>query len=176
MERLAALSTGTKLMLASSTLLFLDLFLTWQKVPQEYGRRFDVTDNLDAWDGWGLLLGLATLSLIALLVLRETNVELSPDVPWSRIALGIAGLVLFVTVVKNALDAHSAWASYAGILLAAVCVAGAWLDRDRAQPERERPFGEKWKPRVRANSAADPAQAPDHRSDESPAAEPSARW
>jgi hypothetical protein len=175
MQRLAALSTGTKLMLASSILLFFDLFVTWQKIPQEYGSKFDVTDNLDAWDGWGLLLALATLAVLTLLIIRETNVELSPEVPWSRITLGLAVSILAIAVVKNLLDAHSAWGSYAGIALAAVCVFGAYLDRDRVQPERERPFSEKWKPRVRASAGAGHALSPEQRSEE-PRAARSSRW
>lgn len=177
MERIASLSTGTKLMLASSILFFFDLFLTWQRLPQVYGGKFDVTDNLDAWDAWGLLLGLATLALLTLLVLRETDVELSPDVPWSRITLGLAVGMLAVAVVKNLLDAHSAWASYAGVALAAVCLVGAYLDRDREQPERERPFSEKWRPRVRASAGPDVSVQPPERGSEEPrAAESSARW
>ncbi len=177
MERLATLSTGSKVMLAAGTLLFFDLFLTWQKLPTRYGGTFDVTTDLDAWDGWGLLLGLGTLGLLTLVILRETNVELSPEVPWSRITLGLAAGMLCVAVVKNLLDDYSAWASYAGVALAAACVVGAWLDRDRVQPERERPFSEKWKPRVRTSARADDtAQAAARGSEEPRAAKSSARW
>jgi len=177
MRRFGSLSTGTKVMLVAGTLLFFDLFLTWQKLPTRYGRRFDVTTDLDAWDGWGLLLGLGTLALLTLLILRETNVELSPDVPWSRITLFLTVGMLSVVVAKNLLDAYSALASYAGVVLAAACVAGAWLDRDRAQPERERPYTEKWKPRVRTSTrAGDTAQAPGRDSDDPRAAKSSARW
>ena len=175
MKRLVALSTGTKLMFASSILLFFDLFLTWQKVPQEYGGKFNFTTSLDAWDGWGLFLALATLALLTLLTLRETNVDLSPDVPWSRVVLGLSVAMLVLTVLKNVLDAYSAWASYVGVVLAAVCVVGAYLDRDRAQPQRERSLSEKWKPRVRAAQADVTTHAADGRSDEPGAAEPG-RW
>lgn len=176
MKRLAELSTGTKLMLASSILLFFDLFLTWQKVPQVYGGKFNFTTSIDAWDGWGLLLGLATLALLTLVVLRETNVELSPEVPWSRIVLGLSVAMLLLAAVKNLLDAHSAWASYLGVLLAAVCVVGAYLDRDRVEPERERPYSETWKPRVRAQQTEVTAHAGDGGPDDPGAAEPAARW
>jgi hypothetical protein len=177
MRRFTSLSTGTKVMLVAGTLLFFDLFLTWQKLPTRYGRGFDVTTNLDAWDAWGLLLGLATLALLTLLILRETNVELSPDVPWSRITLWLTVGMLCVVVAKNLLDAYSAWASYAGVALAAACVVGAWLDRDRAQPERERPYTEQWKPRVRTPTrSADPSQAAGQSSEEPRAAKSSARW
>jgi hypothetical protein len=153
MKWLAALSTGTKLMLASSSLLLLDLFMTWQKVPQEYGGKFDVTSNLDAWDGAGLILALITAALLTLVVLRATSVEFSSEVRWGRVALGLSAAMFLAAVVKNLLDDYSAWASYAGVALAWVCVVGAYLDRDRVQTEQERPLDETWKPRVRASQA-----------------------
>jgi hypothetical protein len=162
-------------MLGSSILLFFDLFLTWQKVPQVYGGKFNFTSNLDAWDGWGLLLGVATLVLLTLLILRETNVDLSSDVPWNRIVLGLAVAMFALAAIKTLFDAYSAWASYAGIALAAVCVVGAYLDRDRIQPEREPSLSEQWKTRVRAPSVDVTAHGVDRRAEE-PRAADSTRW
>jgi hypothetical protein len=175
MKTLVALSTGTKLMLASSVLLFFDLFLTWQKVPQEYGGKFNFTSNLDAWDGWGLLIAVATLALLTLLVLRETSVEFSSEVPWNRIVLALSVAMLLVAALKTLLDAYSAWASYAGVGLAAVCVVGAWLDRYRVQPEREPSLGDQWKTRVRDPAGDVTAHAADRRAKE-PRAADSTRW
>jgi hypothetical protein len=180
MERIASLSTGTKLMLASATLLFFDLFLTWQKLPQQYGKRFDVTANLDAWDGWGLLLGLSTLALLTLVILRQTQVELSPEIPWNRITLGLAVAMLSLAVVKNLLDAYSAWASYLGIALAGVAVVGAYLERDRPAPEPKATEAGNWTPSVRASAVSSPPGGETNgqaRSSSNPrAAEPSSRW
>jgi hypothetical protein len=179
MERIASLSTGTKLMLASGSLLFFDLFLTWQHLRQQYGR-YDVTANLDGWDRWGLLLGLLTLALLTIVVLRETEVELSADVPWNRIVLGLTTAMLVVAVLKNLTDADSAWASYLGVLLAGVALVGAYFERDRPEPEVvEKPLGEKWKPSVRtsAGQASSGNSAGRIAADaEPPAAEPARRW
>ena len=86
-----------------------------------------------------------------------------------------------IALLKNLTDAHSAWASYAGIGFAALAVVGAYLDRNRIQPERERPLAEEWKPRVRASPGPAPSgRASEHRAtaaeSEPQAAEPSSRW
>jgi hypothetical protein len=179
MERIASLSKGTKLMLASGSLLFFDLFLTWQNLRQHYGR-YDVTASLDGWDRWGLLLGLLTLALLTIVTLRETDVELSPDVPWNRIVLGLAAGMLVVAALKNLTDADSAWASYLGVVLAGVALVGAYLERDRPEPEVvEKPLSEKWKPSPRASAGAAPSGDSVSRvtaDPEPPTAEPARRW
>jgi hypothetical protein len=153
MERIAALSTGTKLMLGSGLLLFLDLFFTWQKLPQHFGS-FEVTASLDGWDRLGLLLGLLTLGLLTVVFVRQTDAELSPDVPWNGLTLVLAALVLVVAVLKNVTDAHSAWAAYVGLVFGALAAAGAYLDRDAPPPEPRPIDAGTWKPRVRAAPGA----------------------
>jgi hypothetical protein len=184
MERIAALSNGTKLTLASGFLLFFDLFFTWQNLPQRFGTRFDVTATLDGWDRWGLVIGLLALALLTVVVIRETDVELSPYVPWNLATLALASVLLGVTLLKNLTDAHSAWASYAGIVLAALTVVGAYLDRDRIEPEHEHEHEGvgplTWRPRVRASPEPAPSgRSPARRAPAEPepqAAEPARRW
>jgi hypothetical protein len=149
MERIAALSTGTKLMLGSGALLFVDLFVTWQNVPQRFGGKFDVTASLDGWDRLGLVLGLVTLGFLTLVVVRETDAELSPDVPWNRITFALAAIAFAVAVLKNVTDANSAWGAYAGVVLAALVLVGAYLERDKPAPEPRAIERGDWKPRVR---------------------------
>jgi hypothetical protein len=177
MERIAALSTGTKLMLGSGFLLFLDLFFTWQNLPQYFGTKFAVSESLDGWDRLGLVLGLLTLALLTLVILRETEVELSPDVPWNRIVVVLAALMLGVSVLKNVTDAHSAWAAYAGVVLAALVVVGAYLERDRPEPEPKPIETGNWKPRARFEPSSN---APQSRTTgpetDSRTAEPARRW
>jgi len=151
MGRIAALSLGTKLMLASGVLLFFDLFLTWQDFDIPFGKRFTVTKSLDGWDAWGLALGLLTLSLLVILIVRDVDAELSPEVPWNMITTVLGLLVLAVALVKNLTDEHSAVPSYIGVALAALVAVGAVLDRARPDPEprAEVPPTANWRPRVR---------------------------
>jgi hypothetical protein len=134
MRWLSSLSTGSKLLLGGATLLFLDLFLTWQKLPLQFGKKTAI-QSLDAWDGWGLLIGLLTLGLIAGVVFGELNEDLELDSRFELALFGVSSLVLAVTIVKNLRDDGSAWASYAGVVLAGVMTVGAFLDWREARED-----------------------------------------
>ena len=135
-ERIKALPRGTKLVLASGVLLFFDLFFTWQKLQLDFGREGRAVASLDGWDAWGLLIGLLTMALVTLVVIVNlTDVELSPDIPWGRVTLGLATAVFVLTFVKNLTDAESAPASYVGIVLAVLAVVGAYMSRAEERPE-----------------------------------------
>ena len=127
MERFKALSTGPKLLLVATPLLFVSLFFTWQKLEVDFGRAGRAEALLDGWDFWGLLIGFLALGLTALAVVAYlTDVELTEGVPWERLVLG-GGIAIFaLTVLKNVTDADSAWASYVGVLLAALVALGAY--------------------------------------------------
>lgn len=136
MERIKALSTGQRLVLVASPLLFVSLFFTWQKLAVDYtGGQGEYL--LDGWDGWGLLIGLLALGLTGFAVVAFlTDVELSETVPWDRLLLAGGVTVLALTVVKNLLDADSAWASYVGVVLAALVALGAYETWAEAASER----------------------------------------
>jgi len=127
MEGIKALSTGTKLVLAAGPLLFFSLFFTWQTPVIDYGRAGRAEALLDGWDFWGLLIGLVTLTLVTLVVIAQlTEAEMSPDVPWDLLTLGLGVVAFPLALVKNLTDADSAWASYVGVLLATAVALGAY--------------------------------------------------
>lgn len=127
MERFKALSTGPKLLLVATPLLFVSLFFTWQKLEVDFGRAGSAVQLLDGWDLWGLLVGMLALGLTALAVVAYlTDVELSEDVPWGPLVLGGGIAILALTLLKNVTDADSAWASYVGVLLAGLVALGAY--------------------------------------------------
>jgi hypothetical protein len=129
MAKFKALSRGTQLVLVAGPLLFLSLFLTWQNVAVDYGRAGVAKLSLDGWDAWGLLLALLVIATVVLVVLRTfTDVEMSEDVPWLTVCLGLGMMVALVAVLKNLTDANSSWASYAFVALAGVVAAGTYLD------------------------------------------------
>jgi hypothetical protein len=143
MNTIAALSTGTKLLLGAGVLLFVDLFLTWQQVPIDFGRRAEVTQGLDGWDVWGLLIGLLTFGLLVSVAVKETREELPADGRWELATLVVAGLVLAIVVLKNFGDSDSTLQSYVGVVLAGVLTAGAYLEWTRARSE-DRPLPTPW--------------------------------
>jgi hypothetical protein len=137
MQRISSLSTGTKLLMVGTTALFLNLSLTWQKVEVDFGPNGRAEVLLDGWDAWGLLIGLVTLGLLVLTVLLHlTDVELPSDVPWGLVTLALAALVLLATALKNLTDAGSTIASYVGVALAALVLAGAYLNVRQTRAKR----------------------------------------
>lgn len=139
MATFKALPRGAQIVLLAGPLLFSSLFLTWQQVEVDYGRAGVAKLPLDGWDAWGLLLGLSTIAAVALVALFHlTDVEMSEDVPWETIVLGIGAAIAGVAVLKSLTDAGSTYVSYVFVALAVAIAAGACLDwaeaRRPAQP------------------------------------------
>jgi hypothetical protein len=154
-SRIAELPLGTKVLAAAGTLLFVDLFMTWQEVALDFGPGAEVTRSLDAWDSWGLLIGLLTLALLAGVVVRQTNDELAAlGGRWELAALVVTALVLVIVLAKSVRDDGSAWASYAGALLASLMTLGACLDWARARSEEAALPGPWWTPAAGASARA----------------------
>jgi hypothetical protein len=140
MATFKALSRGTQLVLAAGPLLLFSLFFTWQNKPVDYGRSGIATVPLDGWDAWGLLLALLVIATVAIVALRDlTDVELSPDVPWATVTLGLGGVALAVALVKSLTDVGSTWESYAFVALAGAVALGTYLDWAAAR-RNERPL------------------------------------
>lgn len=148
MTRIATFGTGTKLLLAAGGLLLVDLFLTWQAIPVNFGKNGTVTRSLDAWDFWGLLIGVATLLVVILAVLREFDDGLAFDARWDRAVLGLGILVFALVVIKNFRDSDSTWQSYVGVVLAGAVTAGAYLN-STYEREPTPVEGPTWQPRDR---------------------------
>lgn len=134
MERLSALSTGTKVLLGAAILLLIVTFLPWQSYDgpgSELADELGVDFSVNAWHGfWGVMLGLLTIALIAWVGLRIANVDLkSVNLPASEplITAALAALIFLFALLKNLTDDFSTFWSYIGVVLAAGVAIGAWL-------------------------------------------------
>lgn len=137
MERMKALSRGSKVTLGASVLLLASLFFTWQNLVVDFGPAGTAVTHLDGWDVWGLLIGLTSLTLVALVVLRALpDIELPPNLPWSRVTLALGGLAFVLAVVKNLTDRDSAWASYGAVAIAGLVTVGTYLMWAETRPAR----------------------------------------
>jgi hypothetical protein len=137
MATFKALSRGTRIVLVAGPLLFLSLFLTWQYVEVDYGPAGIAKLSMDGWDAWGLLLALLLGGLLTIVVLSSlSDIEMSEDVPWSRVTLGLGVGVFAVAVLKSLTDAGSSWASYGFVALAAAVALGTYLDWTAGRRER----------------------------------------
>jgi hypothetical protein len=144
MDRLSALSNGTKLLLGAAVLLLIDTFLPWQRVEIEIEGVEIAAVSRNAWHGfWGVMLALLTIALIVWIVLQLANVAVRVDlpIPEPTLVAVVGGLIFLFALLKNLVDDYSAWASYVGLVLAAGVAIGAWMRWQEggdatAQPER----------------------------------------
>lgn len=129
MATFMALSHGTRLVLVGGPLVLFSLFFTWQNILVDYGPAGVASSGRDGWDAWGLLLGMLAIALTTIVVLRTlTEVEMSDDIPWDNVVLGLGVAVFAVAAVKNLTDAGSTWLSYGFVALAALVAVGTYLD------------------------------------------------
>lgn|SRR5512145_397431 len=129
MAKFKALARGTQIVLVAGPLLFLSLFFTWQNLEVDYGPAGVATVPLDGFDAWGLLLALLVLGCVTVVALRDlSGVELSEDVPWAKVTLGLGVAIGAVAVLKSLTDADSTLTSYAFVALALAVTAGTYLD------------------------------------------------
>ena len=129
MERIKALSRGTKLVLAAGPVLFLSFFFNWQTLRIDYGPAGIASQPQDGWDAWGLLIAVLVIATVTLVVLvRMTEVEMSEEVPWETITFGLGDATFALAVLKNLTDANSTWASYGFVAFAGALAAGTYLN------------------------------------------------
>jgi hypothetical protein len=155
MDQLQALSLARKLILGGGVLLLIDTFFAWQSVSYQGVE----LGSANAWHGfWGVMLGLMTIVLVAWVVARTFGVELPEGVPEGLISLVLGGLILLFALLKNLIDDYSAWASYVGIVLAAIVAYGAW--RNFEESGESLPSMPKAATAASSGSAAPPAPPP----------------
>jgi hypothetical protein len=122
-----ALSTSSKILLGAGALLFIDLFLAWQKVCAGVSG-FSVCGSRSGWSGWGILLGLCVIGLLAWEAIQLAGVEVKIGVAPALVSAGLAAAILLFTIIKFLADNQARhWPSWLGLLLAVVIAAGGWL-------------------------------------------------
>jgi hypothetical protein len=124
MDKFNALSMGRKLILGAGLLLFIDTFFNWQSVSTPLG-----SFGQSGWHGfWGVLIGLMTLAILALVAGRVFGIAIPPTIPDGVVTLALGGLIVLFAVIKALSDSYTAWPAYVGIVLGAGVAAGAWLN------------------------------------------------
>jgi hypothetical protein len=129
MPNLADLSTATKVLLVAGLLLFIDLFFSWQKecVDTPLG---EVCGSASGWDGWGVLVGLLVIALIAWEGITLAGIAQNLNVPVAAtiVSAALAGAILLFTILKFLVDNEArSWPAWVGLLLAIVIAVGGWL-------------------------------------------------
>jgi hypothetical protein len=130
MDRFNALGRGAQVMLVAGVLLLISLFLPWQDFGVSEAVGVDVDDTFSGWRGVGVVLGLATIALVAWLVVRLLSVDIPLPLSTAMISAILGGLVLVFGIIKILTilgDETTIWA-WIGTILAIVVGIGAWLE------------------------------------------------
>ncbi len=115
--------------------MLIDTLLAWQSVTVR-----NLTYSRNAWHGtWGLLVGILAVAFFANAVAYARILELKVRLPHRQLAIVLAPALLVLSLIKNIDDDNSGWASYVGILLAAVITYGAWLLWNEPPPPGAQP-------------------------------------
>jgi hypothetical protein len=131
------LSTADKILGGASLLLFIDSFLSWQKVcaPKEISQLIGINAcvRASAWGGngafAGVLMALLSLLLLAGVVAMVMGYELPLTIPTSTVMAGLTagtvlfGLIKFLFVVGN----HIAFAAWVGLILLIAVAYGGYM-------------------------------------------------
>jgi hypothetical protein len=117
-------STARKILLPASLLFLIDSFFNWQQV--DLG---PVTVGQSMWHGLGFLIGV----LLIVLLVWEAIDAFAPDtlrgmnLPGGLIALGLAGAILILTVIRVLTIDYRHWPAWVGLILALAIGYGGWL-------------------------------------------------
>lgn len=129
MERFNALGRGAQLMLVSSVLLLIISFFNWQEVEFDLGPLGEGSAGVSAWDDiLGILMGILTIVLIARIVAKLAAFDVPIPVSFTMTSAVLAFLIFALALLKNLTDDYSTWASYVGVVLAALIAVGAWME------------------------------------------------
>src|SRR2546427_9604663 len=124
---LTALSTSTNVILAGGLLLFIGLFFSWQQACAGVSG-FHVCGTRSGWSGWGVILGLCVIALLAWEGLQLAGVEVSIGISPVFVTVGLAGATLLFALIKFLADNTARhWPSWAGLILAIAVAVGGWL-------------------------------------------------
>lgn len=123
MERISALPRGMQLMLVGGVLLLIDTLLNWQEVTV-----LGISAGVNAWHGWGILVGLLTILLLVWLVAHIATADIRLPVSDTFAGAALGALILLFTLIKILVDNEfrTVWA-WIGLVLAGLIAVGAWL-------------------------------------------------
>ena len=128
MDQLKGMSRSSHLLFWGGALLFIFLFFDWQQVCVNFGGN-SACGGQSGWHGWGVLVGILVIALVAWEVVQLVGVSL-PDLPVkpAMISAGLAGGILLFTVIKFLVDNEFRhWPAWIGLILAILIAVGGYL-------------------------------------------------
>ena len=123
------LSTASKLLIAASVLLLIDLFLNWQEACVSFAGT-ETCGGESGWAGVGFIVGILALALLVWEVLRMLGMTATWNLPVAAnlVSAALAAGILVFTIIKFLADGEFRnWPAWLGLLLAIAIAVGGWL-------------------------------------------------
>ncbi len=122
------LTLGSKVVLGAGILLLLDSFIfRWQEVSVG---PFSVGNKM--WHGWGVLVGLTLLAILAWEVAQLADVKVELPLSPAMVTMLLSALLVLFTLIKVLTDDYvTSWA-WIGLVLSIGVGVGAWLNMQSA--------------------------------------------
>ena len=133
---MARMTTGSKVVLATAILLFIDLFFPWQGVDFGDFLGADLgSANVNGFNGLGILVAILCIAVIVWegMLAAGVNVSMGTTSP-ALIGAGLAGATALFTIIAflTKLTAIK-WGAFIGLILALVMAYGAYLRYQESQ-------------------------------------------
>ena len=126
---MARMTTGSKVVLATAILLFIDLFFPWQDLLPSELDIFGVGGTINGFNGLGVLVAILCIAVIVWegMLAAGVNINMGTTSP-ALISAGLAGLTALLTIILflTRLDGV-AWGAFVGLVLALILAYGAYL-------------------------------------------------
>jgi hypothetical protein len=123
MDHLKAMSRSSHLIGWGGLLLFIFLFFDWQQVDFGPG-----TVGQSGWHGWGVLVGILTIALVAWEAMQVFAVKIDLPFKGALLTVGLAAGVLLFTIIKFLVDNEARhWPAWIGLILAILIAVGGYL-------------------------------------------------
>src|SRR3954470_20594603 len=115
MDQLKGMSRSSHLLVWGGLALFILLFFDWQQVSTQIG-----TYGATGWHGWGTLVGILTIALVAFEIALLVGVTMSQlPVKAAMISAGLAAAILLFTIIKFLVDNEFRhWPAWIGLIAA----------------------------------------------------------
>lgn len=135
---MAKLTTADKILLGGGALLFVDSFLSWQRVCVTILQLIGGCVRASAWGGngsfFGVVMAITALALVAIIAAGLAGVEMPPTLPVDPIRIGlviavfVSGVIKFLLVVGKAAS-YGTWVGL--VLIVAIAYGGYMKSQER---------------------------------------------
>ena len=126
---MARLSTGSKILLVTGLLLFIDLFLPWQRVCVDFGGFGGGCASANGFSGLGILVALLVIALLVWegLLIAGVNVNMGTTSPALISAVLAGATALFTIILFLTRLSEVSYGAFIGLILALVLAYGAYI-------------------------------------------------